>query len=362
MTLACSENALTDSLPQQLSLDRAYWALKSTYKAVNLSVAPPYNTVKLEAVPYNGNGDVLGDGIVMPKFTTLDTSRLNVTEDGLLTAKTVGNSMIVLASLTVDAITHVDTILVKVTALPPSLPLSTFSIHPAASDSAVWAWGGDDKLIVPVTTNENNGTIRSLQIHYSVSDNRVADIIPTGITNANLRAKAVGKVWIRASTYAYGIFKQDSVEYWMDIPLRQAISVVREPQLDGAVKVRFYPSKVTVGTGGVVFFDFYNSTWFGFQSPGIMFDNPSAALGGDICPLLMLPPLCIDAATLEKGLTDVHDGNSAPRPVFDSKGVGPGNFFAPYTIRTWAQAGTYTFRDSWGQQTGTIVVKDRSIP
>lgn len=336
--LGCSGDTTGTTAP--LPPAQTYWSLQLNYHAINLAVAPPYNTVQLSATPLNAIGAPLVgiDGVV--RYSDPD-SNVTVSASGLLTARyTTGLTQIV-ASLTVHGVTLTDTAFVRVTATAPPAPLATFSIQPRPDglDSAKYALKGGSAPNIPVyatiatgdpatdtVCNVNGCGINgvNLLVFYRSSDPNVATI---DRRNGQTLTVNVGHVTFSASTLAYGMAKQDTLPFVIGYPVNNLNNVyITEPRpgLFGT-----YPSRLTVGVGAFVAFNTLYTT-----------------------PVAIVFP---DSAGMTNANTGTPSG-SDPRLTndntnFDVADQGQGQFYWSFST-----AGTYTYRIMPGGATGTIIV------
>ena len=138
--LGCSGGDTTG--PVSLTSTQLYWALRLNVHAVNLALSAD-STVQLRVAPVNAAGDtVRGRGLGSVVYTFPDSS-VSVSAAGLVTAHYITDSTDVIATMTdsTQSVTHADTVVIQVIATPPASPLATFSIQPAAGDSAIRAIG-----------------------------------------------------------------------------------------------------------------------------------------------------------------------------------------------------------------------------
>ena len=118
---------------------RQFWSVRLNYRAVNLALVAPYDTVRLVAIPLDASGHAMPDAGAVT-FQTKD-STVTVDPTGLATAHYITNSVssptYVAASFTVNGKTHSDTAWIQVVSSTAThVPLATFSVQPAVGDSA----------------------------------------------------------------------------------------------------------------------------------------------------------------------------------------------------------------------------------
>lgn len=320
--------------PEQL-----YMRLALNHRAINLSTASPYDTVRILAVPRDANGNPM-PGMPAPTYTSSDTAAVSITADGLLRAKLPRSQVRVVAELAIEGnVRHADTAWVKVTnnANPPQL--TTFSIDPVPPDSAVWAaatieggmamgllsFAGVDLTpqIKVRALDANNRPITGLIIEYESLTPNVAEV--------DRRSGAVslprpGRAIIVVRTSVYGIARADTTEYTVTVPVVQGVF------LQDFENSEMRPTEVTVRPGGWVFWILISE-----DQKGVIFDDPSKALA--------VQPVC-----------DAFGG-----PFCDSGNIPPfgsaSNPFDSIRGRQFLEPGVYGFRSTDGT-IGRIIVSD----
>ncbi len=282
-----------------------YWELRTNYQAIQLSRVQPFDTVQLHAVPYGANGlplpaDYINMTGVSMKWASNDSSKVRVSPTGFLTARGETQRVDVEVRATVGRVTHVDTIVVSVTADPNPPVLGVFSIHP--TDSLKRAARNIRYYTFPVIAHDTGGRqMSSFPIRWRSSDLTVAMFIE-GYLEVLIPER---QVIISANTWVYGVVKTDSfvLETGWPVALPVVATQLRQVRIsDGQVQLMPVVNYVHIGPGGFV--SFQNNTGFGprFVSgvpalPGvsidIIFDNPAAARlsggvleGGNIIGLL----------------------------------------------------------------------------
>lgn len=265
----------TAMAPPPISPAQAYWALDLSQHAVNLSTQAPYNTLQLTATPLTVSGTPLPGPAGAVQYQGHD-STVTVDATGRLTAHfdTQGQPTLVAATLTVQGVTHVDTVRIQVTDTIPQHGLATFSMQPAPDDSAKRAfdWLQHNSLIWSVVaTDAGSDTICTragfasqcaLQVAYSSSDPTVAMIDST--TGLVLFSRKLGTVVFRAETWAYGVAKRDSVRFTVGYRINADLNyqpneangiTVSTVGVRGALRASFdFPSPLVLGVGALVVF------------------------------------------------------------------------------------------------------------
>jgi hypothetical protein len=309
-----------------------YGALVLNQHAVNLDTAPPYNTVQLTATPTSLAGTPLpvgGSGRAVIYQVT--DSSVTVSPSGLVIAHSPTSQAEVIASLTVQGVTQADTVYVQVTPGLPPAPLTTFSIQPAAGDSAKTALLYF-RSTVPVYATDAAGAVLcnadacSLLVHFTSSDPTIATIDPILGTITPIR---VGHVTFTATTLAYGVAKRDTLPYVIGYPfgnLSLFINVQASTPVGGLTPVlSLAPASFTVGVGAIVYFRSELA-----QPIDVVFDDSTA----------------VDSAEGNPQGNIHHLSDSTLFPFFGVHG---------YDVRRFPIAGSYPYRTQYGTS-GTIVV------
>lgn len=266
-------NELQPITPFEMTTDpaRLYASLTLDHGAVNLSTAPPHNTLRLTATPRNGYGDPI-EGLPAPTFRSTDTTRVWVSADGTLEARQQAAGIAVIAELTtVENIHHADTVFVNVTTNPAPPALATLTIAPESPEAAFWpmfptatfdAWA----LLwifgiveVPGVTaralDDAGNPIPDLAIQYESLDPHIARVDPrTGSTFIGSGLLPIpglsrpGQASIVARTTAYGVTMADTAVYTVTLPAVQGIGVVADSTRPPALA----PAEVRVLADGFV--------------------------------------------------------------------------------------------------------------
>ena len=321
--------------PALVNSTQLYWALQLNYHAVNMATVAPYNTVHLHAIPLTVDGTPL-PGAGQVTYHTADTTIL-VDSTGLVTARlpTNGQPAVVTASLTTQAVTHVDSVFIQVTDTVPQHPLATFSIHPRPDgiDSAKIAVDNGTFEIPVYATDQGGNTLCNvngcgLVVSWSSSNPSVATANFTG----GLTPQTVGHVTFVATTLAYGILKQDSLPFVIGYPIEVYSSVIqvlsRTPRGSVTPTLSFSPTVIAMGVGGTLIYENFSNT----DSIDVVFDNPTAIQGFPGFSGGNLPPL-----------------NANPTNWSCSLQCGLG-------VRVFPVAGTYPYHSQLYGTGGTIIV------
>lgn len=248
----------------------AYWALTLDHQAITLSLAPSYETIQLTATPRTPAGDPIA-GLGAVTFTSSNPALVQVDDNGLVTALTSTFGVQIIAKLTANGITHADTAAVVVTTDDPPPTIASFSIHPAASDSAKFALKGSltesFRNLTPVILDENDVEQFGYPVRFKSLDPTVATIDALGGTITGVRT---GPVKFVATMTAFGTTWVDTLPYEIGLPLKVQVLIRDSLIVHQSSPNRFAPRTVTIGTGGVV--DWLNTTE---TLVDVTFDDPT---------------------------------------------------------------------------------------
>lgn len=343
-----------------------YMALTLDHPAVNLSTVPPYNTLQLTATPRDALGHPML-GLPAPTFTTPDTTKVDVTADGLLTAVGVTSQFSVIASLTFGLVTHADTAVINVTNMPDPPMLDTLSIQRVQPDSTVWplsygaggyvfflynienirtafGLGMSNRLTTRVRDTAGNA-ISGLSVDYRSLDPAVATLRRQG--NPPILVPVFpGQARIVAQTTVYGVARADTLIATITLPVAAAVSINRGP-----TGTTIFQS---IGNlGGVSSSDFVVTPdgivhWFidqvdSVDAVDVVFDDPTN---------VVMPPANLCAAMSAVFGPGSYCG--AGDMLVEWNSVGPGST----KIRQFPVPGIYPFRSMRTGATGRIIVTD----
>jgi plastocyanin len=308
-----------------------YWSLTLDQHAIMLSTVAPHDTVRLTATPRDASGASLTDAPAII-FHSTDPERLQVDADGLVRALETGIGPGIIASLSIDGVTHTDTAFVRVTGDSAPPVLDTFSIHPGPADSTIWhanALSSSDFFgpkRIAVTARDTNGVdIPNIAVEFRSADTTIATIDQSGY----LRGVRPGTVAIMASTSAFGVSMADTVVYTITNPTAQIVHIdPASPATSGqdAASPPFAPSEVTIAAGGHVLW--LNSTG---RDVDVVFDDP---------------------ANVTEDSTMCFCGSGNMEAFGDTTGVG----FDGLRSRRFRVAGTYHYHSTITGATGTVTV------
>lgn len=228
--VAPAKPPITD--PMQL-----YRRLTLDHRVVALSTES-YPTVQLTATPYDALGSAMAN-LPAPTFRILDdTTKVDVSSNGLVTALGTTSEVRVEAALAVGPVTHTDTVRIQVTDLQLPPHPAIFSIHPVPPEDSVWGWVPYQTDMDVAFFNESSFDF-SPRVTLNVTDADGAPIVglPVLFTSLNPDVATIdpiegtvkilqpGYVRLVAETMAYGTVKADTVTYTVTQPILQEISV-----------------------------------------------------------------------------------------------------------------------------------------
>lgn len=356
--IACSGD--TTGPASSLTASQAYWALQLNQHAVTLALAPPMNTIQLHATPLNAAGTPL-TGLGAVRYSASD-STVQVDSTGLVTAKYTSEFGVpysfVVASLT-DAgqrVTLVDTCFIFINETAPASPLATFSIQPAARDSARRSLKANNKVYTVRTNAADNSdqAFTDFFAYFTSSDPSIATI--DEFTGA-VKSYRIGHVTFYATTWAYGVAKQDSLPFTITLPTTQKINVLSVVPTGSSTPIlTFWPQIVTVGIGTIV-------TWVNpslSDSIDVVFDDPTNV---DSVPFTSTAGFSTGRGNITPWLQDTLGTGSVIDSLiwnyYDAIGLGNcvGFLACQERQRLFPRAGTYHYHSTLYPSSGTIVVQ-----
>lgn len=250
---ACGDGDVS-SPPPDTAIDSVYWSMAVNHHAVRMAMTEPYDTLTLRAVARNFRGDPITTD-AKPVFTSSAPDQLSVDEDGVLQARATGSQILVMGSLTVNGMTHHDSLYVEIVDDANPKVLSTFSIQIPPPDSAKIGRDALDFLYprtIPVRALDADGQPMAVTPAFFSSDTfKIAVNRFTGALRRNSFLAPSGTVYITASTTAFGVRKTDVLEYRVGLPIEPRFRVVYQETLGGRV-VAFEPAQVVAGVGANV--------------------------------------------------------------------------------------------------------------
>lgn len=322
--MACSTDVMSVQDPEE-----AFLQMKLNTYAVTLAPVAPYNTVRLTALGYRGNGSVIPD--LVPKFISR-TEGLVVNDTGLVTALPESDVIKapIVVSLTYRGVTRTDTTWISVINTSTPLPLVMFAI---ATDSALNMNAPEVINVVAVDDGDEDQSF-TIPVHFESSDSFVATVKRDGTVTALQPNRSVT---LYAKSTVFGVTYTDSLQIRTLWPMVAAFQVPMS--LDG-VSARFVPEMVVIQKGGVVYF--YNG--YGILNNShdidIVFDTPDQVLA--------VPP---DHPSFFYYIFPTGSGNILKLRYTE------GEKASAYQARWFPVAGTYNFRSDRFGAHGTLIVR-----
>jgi hypothetical protein len=332
--------------PALVDADHAFWALRLNYHAVNLALAAPYNSVQLTATPLNANGVPL-TGVGTVTFAAGD-SAVTVTPTGLVTAQyataSVNALSAVIATLQYQNVTLADTVRIQVTDVAPA-PLTTFALRPVdgASTHCNLKVGILENCgpVVVDATDANGDTLANasgtvLAVAYASSNPLITTVDQFGA----LQELDTGRVTVTASTWAYGVAKQDSLHYVISWPRWTLTQIQQFTPVESQTSIlRFLAPQITIAPGGAV-------AWINpYDRPmDIVFDDSTA----------------VDSACIYFlcGILRATGSGNVHAFYTDTTYTDTSVFAAGIVVRSFPTVGTYTYHSRlFPESTGVIFVR-----
>ncbi|MBX6331827.1 MAG: hypothetical protein IRY91_08270 [Gemmatimonadaceae bacterium] len=324
---------------------KIFWSVTLDQRAITLSTVPQYDTLRITATPRNALGTpIAGAPAVVYKST--DPDHLVVGTDGVLHALQPGNAIRVIATATMDGVTHTDTAIVNVTteSHPPVLTSFSLAIPPEATHIPMWPtslvatilgfnfYGSLPAVFLGVNALDAEGNpIPGIAIDYQSTDSSIVEIDGLdGLAKGGLRP---GQAKLIASATVYGVTMTDTITLSVDLPLVAAFQFYY-PTVDSHTPA-LSATGLTITTGGYV--AFFNTT---MKPIDIVFDDP-ANVEEDPVMCSIDPQLC--------GAGDIAAFGDTTSADFS---------FANLRVRRFPVAGTYRWHSPLTGFSGVITVED----
>ena len=330
--VGCAPDAAVAPSPR-VNDPNMYWALTLDHRAITMSTAALFDTIRLTATPRTSDGTPIAT-LPAPTYTSLDLERAEVSADGLVHVIKSGNKIPVVATLAVGNLRHSDTAFINVTDVATPPVLAAFSIHPIPPDSAKT---GDTKLIAPRAMAADSTPIPGLSVYYTVSDPTTATI---DRALGMLTRVRTGEVTVIATATAYGVTKADTVTYRIGNPTTGVISITAMRDASGKAINGFLPGYLLIGPGALV--EFINGTGV---ATDVTFDDPT-----NIVPDAVY---CASLGALNP--TFCEGGNVVAFPTDPDAPV------SGLRLRRFPVPGTYHYHSTIFGTSGTIVVSDDTL-
>ncbi len=250
-------------------------SLKLNYRAINLAMVAPYDTVTLVATPRNALGEVLVDAPVS-EFKS-ESDRIIVLPNGVIKGigQTSANGSRIFVTMTVNGVTLSDTARIVVTNVPVPPILKSFSMQLPTGDSAFMAaphlYDNVSKKIMARALDSSGVQIPRTIVYYQTENQDVGAF--SDDWNPAFLGYSRGETMLYTSAMVYGIPMHDSLLMTVTdrrvqvLYIKDGLSVQRE---------------TTIAAGGGVF-------WLNFtnDSLDIVFDDPNVAAKSCCTPVGM---------------------------------------------------------------------------
>lgn len=326
--------------------DQLYMSLALEYRAINLALAAPYDTLQLRAAPLNAHGKPIA-GFSAATFRSLDTALVTVSADGLLQAVRVGGLARIVAELAIPGnARHVDTAVVNVTSGPAPQALASLEVA-TVPPTTRWRmlganpggalllyFSGVDIGLTPAiaarASDQSGAPIDGLAIDYR-------EQTPGGLTldrysGMVLNFLRMGEQKLIASTVAYGVARADTITVTVESPLAHGILIEAIPGRGMAAT----PSEVEIPLNGYVFWENESGA-----PVSVEFDNPAP---------LAEPPMVCAVFQVMCGTGDIASLDGSVGGFLNISG------------RQFTATGVYTWRIPTLGLTGKVTVVDDVAP
>lgn len=285
-----------------------YWSLHNNIRAVTVAVG---GHQQLSLTPQTVSGAPIANAPT-PAFLSGDSTKVTVDAHGLVTGVAETQGVPVIASLTLDQITYVDTTIVAVTPTSAVLQSVQLAIPPGG---AILGVGGPPAVLDAVALDDHGAPIPGVAISITTSDSNKVMLFSYGGPTM-VQPVLLGQVLIIATTTSYGITKADTVQFTVQYGTQgQVVAQSNSPCPGCPNRATLSPDAIAIGVGGTVTFSNYTSA-----PMDIAFDN---------------------------NIANVVGGNIPNIDVFDQQS------------RQFIAAGTYKYHSTLLNVTGAIIVHDQ---
>lgn len=339
-----------------------YGSLRLETRSIVMSLAAPYDTLRLRATPYSVTGAPM-TAFGTPTYKVSDTS-ITVNAKGLVTAKTQTSNSYVVVSLrdTAQNVTRVDTAFITVTneTAPPTL--ASFSLHPAPGDSAKFAINDNrvattKPLFITATGTHGEDLSNTIHVRFRSSDTSIATVNPN---LGFVKGFQMGNAVITATTTWYGVTKSSSLTLQIGNPVYFLFtpSLIPSATNQRVYDYHYAPTDFTIGVGAIIEFQQIVMRQTQGMKLDFIFDDPTAAQ-----PV----PYPDSILGIPTGSGNVHLQNPTLAPgdtnefnlvlaCYPSLMTGPPYLNTCNTTRYFPKPGRFTWHsDLWGAH-GTITV------
>lgn len=311
-----------------------YWSLSLDHHAVQLSMAAPYDTIQLTATALTPSGAPWSNGSATEpvRWASLDSSKVLVSKDGLVTARAVTDGLVgIVASRQVGNVTHTDTAQVWVLGAS-SQRLTTFHVRPEAPDSSHMET--DASRGFDVTALDADGEPMDIVTYFSVSDTTVAKF--DNSWQPWITSRRVGATLVTATTWVYGVAMTDT------FTLSVGYAMVAYPGvlLGFGGRLRQLGKNVVIGVNGEV-------GW----------TNETGGYNEDDDEVIEGQPFDVIFEHPEQALPSAHPENDSGGGNIMSVPSDPDDVTMSRRFRRFSQPGVYRYSIPQFGYTGTVIVR-----
>lgn len=347
--------------PAPVPPDRLYTQLTIDQHAVTLTPTAPNNTVQLTASPYAATGTVLQDTSTTI-WTSSDTTSVQVSPTGLLTAIAPTMGLLVIASRQIGLITNLDTTVVNVNSIATPVPVaSQITLTPTTCifGSPEMCNLNEVFAFVPTVFDQQGDTMANVAVRirsetppvliagYLFAEAVNVDVWNSG-ANVNWQTFMGGTAVVVADATVYGTHVTDTIALSVPWPQQRLIAIV--PRAQGQSPA-FIPSEDTIGVGGVAI---WQSKLPGTTLADVVFDDSSAAQAVDSATFLSGNGLYYAGGIV---IPNEGGGNIRPFTPLDTAIIfGNPKVIAAARARRFTVAGTYRYHSTLYGTTGILHV------
>lgn len=349
---------------------RQFWRLALDQHAITMALLPPYNHLRLKAIPLSAHDDTLG--VETPVVFTSSDSGVLVDSTGMLTAHSIATNVAIVARLTIaDSQGHrlslVDTAIVNVNDVA-TVPRVAKILIETPGDSAKCSLNPAYMLVDFVAQDMDQRAIPEAQIRLTSADPTVTNFGVSGgvliehdfgyqgdtTLETNATCAKVGTTQLFAEATIYGVRLKDSLRVTVGHSLVATIpvnTVTTYSQGLASHTIQFSSgSTMTIGVGGIA--DFQNETR---DTVDVVFDNASLVGGATLDRPTLYFLYGIFCLPKTYGCPTPALGNIL-LPPSDSLGLFPNG--TGRAFRLFSQAGVYLYHsDRFSGAIGKIIVQ-----
>ncbi len=252
-TMACHTDS---SFAEPVDLSNRAWMVRINHPAVQLSLAPAYKTVQLEAVTYRPDytpWSAVSDDVTTT-WVSEDSTTIHITNDGLVTAlgTTPANGVRIFVRRQIDGVTLSDTARVYASNLTDPPVLDTLRLRPTDSLKRATVFGFP--LMLPIVLKDTgNKSITGIPVAYRSLKPELSDFLNKWGNGLTLFFGKRGTTTIIASTYAYGVARADTFPLEIGAPIGYLVgfpSIIQRVALNGRLEIVLLANQHQLGPGG----------------------------------------------------------------------------------------------------------------